>query len=166
MTEPNNNVTPTPQVPAVAHTSHARPPVAPAGEPTAVGLAMPRRHPVAAWLLWPFLTLGIYHLVWYYKIHTELAEFDRRRAVPTTGPVLVLLLLGWTLIAPLVSYYNCGTRIRNAQRAAGLQATCSPGVGTALMLLMGLGVLYYQAELNKIVDSYGVGEGQQIPLHV
>nr|WP_246195531.1 DUF4234 domain-containing protein [Halopolyspora algeriensis] len=127
---------------------------------------MKNRHPVAAWLLWPCLTLGIYVLVWYYKIHKEMAEFDRRRAVPTAGPVLVLLLLSWTIIAPLVSYYNCGDRIRNAQRAAGLQATCSPGAGTVLMLVFGLGVLYYQAELNKIADSYGVGEGQQVPLFV
>ena len=82
----------------------------------------------AAWLLWPILTLGIYHLVWYYKIHKEMAEFDRRRAVPVAGPMLVLLLLlGWTVIAPLISYYNCGTRIRNAQRAAGIHANCSPG---------------------------------------
>jgi hypothetical protein len=28
--------------------------------------------------------------------------------------MLVLLLLNWTVIAPLVSYFNCGDRIRNA----------------------------------------------------
>lgn len=70
------------------------------------------------------------------------------------------------MLAPLVSYYNCGTRIRNAQRAAGLQATCSPGIGMVLMLVFGLGILYYQMELNKIIDSYDVPEGQQIQLQV
>jgi hypothetical protein len=132
----------------------------------ATGLAMKNRHPVTVWLLWPFLTLGIYHLVWYYKIHKEMAEFDRRRAVPVVGPMLVLLLLSWTLIAPMISYYNCGTRIRNAQRAAGLQVTCSPVAGMLLMLVFGIGVLYYQMELNKIVDTYGVPEGRQVPLYV
>lgn len=126
---------------------------------------MKRRHPVAAWLL-PVITLGIYHLVWYFKIHKEMAEFDRRRAIPVAGPMLVLLLLSWTVIAPLVSYYNCGTRIRNAQRAAGLHATCSPGAGMLLMLVFGLGCLYYQIEINKIIDSSGVPEGQQVPLWV
>ncbi|WP_199432615.1 DUF4234 domain-containing protein [Qaidamihabitans albus] len=141
-------------------------PNVPGGKPVAMGLGMKKRHPVAAWLLWPFLTLGIYHLVWYFKIHKEMAEFDRRRAVPTAGPMLVLLFLGWTAIAPLVSYYNCGNRIRNAQRSAGLPATCSAGVGTVLMLVLGAGILYYQVELNKVVDTYGVGEGQQVPLYV
>lgn len=135
-------------------------------QPVATGLAIKRRHPVATWLLWPFLTLGIYHLVWYYKIHKEMAEFDRRRAVPVSGPMLVLLFLSWTLIAPLVSYYNCGTRIRNAQRAAGIQTTCSPGAGVLLMFVFGAGTLYYQMELNNIVDAYGVSEGEQIALRV
>ena len=125
---------------------------------------MKRRNELAVWLLWPLLTLGIYHLVWYYKIHREVAEFDRRRAVPTSGPVLVLIFLGWTLIAPLISYYNCGTRIRNCQRAAGRVATCSPGLGCFLMLIFGVGTLYYQSELNKVVDAYpNAAEGTQIP---
>jgi hypothetical protein len=135
-------------------------------QPVAQGIAMKQRHPVAAWLLWPLLTLGIYHLVWYYKIHKEMAEFDRRRAIPVAGPMLVLLFLSWTVIAPLISYYNCGNRIRQAQRSAGLHASCSAGLGTVLMLVFGLGVLYYQIELNKVVDRYGVSEGQQVPLFV
>ncbi|MEV8609495.1 DUF4234 domain-containing protein [Amycolatopsis sp. NPDC051373] len=127
---------------------------------------MKQRHPVAAWLLWPTITLGIYHLVWYYKIHKEMAEFDRRRAVPVAGPMLVLLFLGWTVVAPMVSYYNCGNRIRNAQRAAGLPATCSPAAGMLLMLVCGVGILYYQVELNKVVAAYGAPAGQQIQLRV
>jgi hypothetical protein len=138
----------------------------PGGQPVAVGLAMKNRHPVLVWLLWPFLTLGIYHLVWYYKIHKEMAEFDRRRSVPVAGPMLVLLFLSWTFIAPMVSYYNCGTRIRNAQRSAGLPQTCSPVAGMLLMLVFGVGVLYYQLELDKICDKYQVPEGQQLPLYV
>jgi hypothetical protein len=126
---------------------------------------MKERHPVTVWLLWPFLTLGIYHFVWYFKIHKEMAEFDRRRTVPVVGPMLVLLFLSWTFIAPMVSYYNCGTRIRNVQRAAGLQPTCSPAGGMLLMLVFGIGILYYQIELNKVCDAYGVPEGQQVPLY-
>lgn len=139
-------------------------PAAPAA--AATGLAMKRRNPVAVWLGLPLITLGIYHLVWYYKIHKEMAEFDRRRTVPTTGPLLVLLLLGWTVIAPAVSYYNAGNRIRQAQRAAGMTPTCSGGIGLLLMLVLGLGTLYYQVELNKVADHYGVPAGTQIPLYV
>lgn len=139
-------------------------PVAHQNWPT--GLAMKRRHPVAAWLGLPLLTLGIYSLVWYYKIHREMAEFDRRRAVPVAGPMLVLLFLGWTFIAPLVSYYNTGNRIANAQRAAGLRPTCSSGLGLVLCFVFGLQVLYYQSELNKIVEAYDVPEGTPINLKV
>jgi hypothetical protein len=155
-----------PQQPPVMASGGQLVPNMASGQPVAMGLAMKQRHPVAAWLLWPVITLGIYHLVWYFKIHKEMAEFDRRRAVPVAGPMLVLLLLSWTVIAPMVSYYNTGTRIRNAQRAAGLHASCSGGVGMLLMLVFGLGTLYYQIELNKVCEAYGVPEGQQVPLHV
>src|SRR5687767_6342643 len=63
--------------------------------PVADGLAMKRRNPVAVWIGLPLITLGIYHLVWYYKIHKEMAEFDRRRAIPVAGPMLVILFLSW-----------------------------------------------------------------------
>lgn len=141
-------------------------PVVRSGQPVAHGLQMKRRNPAAAWLL-PMITLGIYHLVWYYKIHCEIGKFDRRRAVPAAGPMLVLLFLGWTIIAPFISYYGCGKRIADTQRAAGLPVTCSPGVGVLLMLCFGLGTLYYQSELNRVVDSYGpaVPPGTQIPLY-
>ena len=136
-------------------------------EPVASGLRMKRRNPLGVWLGLPLVTLGIYHYVWYYKIHHEMAVFDRRRAVPTAGPVLVLIFLGWTIIAPLISYYNTGNRIRNAQRAAGMAATCSGGVGVLLMFVLGLGVFYYQAELNKVVDRYmPAAPGTQVPLYV
>jgi hypothetical protein len=138
----------------------------PAARPVAAGLQMKLRNPVAAWIGLPLITFGIYHYVWYYKIHREMAEFDRRRNVPTAGPMLVILLLSWTIIAPLVSYYNTGNRIRNAQRAAGMNPSASGLIGLLLMFVFGLGILYYQLELNKITHSYNVAEGTQIPLWV
>lgn len=147
----------------------APPPAAPlAGEvAVASGLVMKRRNPVAAWLGLPLITLGIYHLVWYYKIHREMAEFDRRRAVPVAGPMLVLFFLSWTFIAPIISYHNTGTRIRNAQRAAGLAPTCSPAACWLLWFVIGVNVLYMQSELNKVIDRYaGAPTGAQVPLFV
>jgi len=136
----------------------------PAGVTT--GLAMKQRNPLAAWLL-PAITFGIYHLVWYYKIHKEMAEFDRRRSVPVAGPMLILLFLSWTLIAPLISYHNAGVRIRNAQRSAGLAASCSPAFCWLLAFVFGLNSLYMQAELNKVVARYGdVPTGTTVPLYV
>jgi hypothetical protein len=128
---------------------------------------MKRRNPVGVWLGLPLITLGIYHLVWYYKIHAEMAQLDRRRVVPVAGPMLVLLFLGWTAIAPLISYYRTGQRIAESQRVAGLQVSCSAGVGLLLMFVFGLGILYYQAELNKVTTSYGDAPlGTHIALYV
>jgi hypothetical protein len=151
-----------------------RPPAAGAGlvqrpqgfidQRVATGLAMKRRNPVGVWLGLPLITFGIYSYVWYFKIHREMAEFDRRRAVPVAGPMLVLLFLGWTVVAPLVSLYNTGNRIADAQRAAGLRPTCSAGIGLLLCFVLGLVSLYYQSELNKIVDSYGAPTGTEIAL--
>jgi hypothetical protein len=107
------------------------------------------------------------HLVWYYKIHKEMAEFDRRRSIPVAGPMLVLLFLSWTFIAPIVSYHNAGARVRNAQRSAGLAPTCSPAAAWLLWFVFGLNSLYLQVELNKVVDRYaGAPAGTTVPLFV
>lgn len=126
---------------------------------------MKRRNVVGVWIGLPLITLGIYSYVWYYKIHAEMARFDPRRPIPVAGPVLVILLLSWTIVAPLVSYYNTGDRIRTAQRAAGLPPTCSPGVCLLLVFVFGLHTLYMQSELNKVVDRYGVPEATPVPLY-
>lgn len=137
------------------------------GPTVAHGLQMKRRNPWAVWLGLPLITLGIYHLVWYYKIHHEMGEFDPRRRVPDIGPVLVLIFLSWTIVAPLISYYNCGNRIANAQRAAGLTVTCAPIVGMLLMLVFGFGSFYYQDQLNRVHDAYGreTPKGTDVPLY-
>lgn len=134
--------------------------------PVASGLAMKRRHPAAVWLGLPLITLGIYTYVWYYKINKEMAEFDRRRAISPSGPLLVIIFLSWTVIAPIISFNNTGKRIQNAQRAAGLVPSCSPTLCWLLWFVFGLNTLYMQIQLNKIVDTYpGATPGMQIPLY-
>jgi hypothetical protein len=167
--EPNEPVPPgdatQPEYGAPAAGSYETSAVEPTGQPEAMGAVaqgaqMKRRNPVAVWIGLPLITLGIYHFVWYYKIHAEMQDFDRRRRVPTVGPVLVLILLSWTVIAPLISYYRTGERIVESQRAAGIPITCVPVIGMLLTFVFGLNTLYYQVELNKIVDAYG---GKQTP---
>lgn len=159
-------------IPAQYQQPRQAPAAPPAVRPTngapqqaSMGLAMKRRNPVGVWLGLPLITFGIYTYVWYFKIHREMAEFDRRRVIPVVGPLLVLLFLSWTIVAPLVSLYNTGNRIADAQRAAGLRPTCSAGIGLLLCFVFGLVSLYYQSELNKIVDSYaGAPAGATVAL--
>ncbi|MFI9309338.1 DUF4234 domain-containing protein [Streptomyces triculaminicus] len=129
------------------------------------GLSMKRRNAWGVWLGLPLITIGIYGLVWYYKIHKEMAEFDSRRKISPGGSLLTMIFGGYLLIPPFVSFYNTGKRIADAQRAAGLQPTCSGGLGLLLCFVLGLGSFYYQNELNKVVDRYGqIQPGTQVPL--
>ena len=43
-----------------------------------VGAIGKHRNPFLVWLVWPLITLGIYHLVWWYKINREVRDFDQR----------------------------------------------------------------------------------------
>jgi hypothetical protein len=113
-----------------------------------------RRGPIAVWLGLPLITLGVYTLVWYYKIHREMADVRRRPDAPVAGPMLVLLFLGWMFGIPvLISFFRTGNRIAEAQRAAGLTPTCNPYIGLLLCFCFGLQVAYYQTEMNKIADG-------------
>lgn len=135
------------------------------GQPALMGIQMKRRNPVGAWLGLPLITLGIYGLVWYYSVHAELANFDRRRPV-SAAAALCSMLFGWITLGiwPLIQWVKLAGHIRNAQQAAGLQPTCSGGLGFILGFF-GFGVLYYQIELNKVVDRYeGAPAGAQVPL--
>jgi hypothetical protein len=119
------------------------------------------------WLVWPLITLGIYHLVWYYKVNREAREFDERIDV-RPGMAVVAIALGWILIVPpFVSVYNTGERIARMQRAAGMQPTCNPWIGLILVFVLSLHPLYYQQEMNRVWALYGNRtEGEHVPLAV
>ncbi|HYN73302.1 MAG TPA: DUF4234 domain-containing protein [Nakamurella sp.] len=77
---------------------------------------MKQRNGVLVWIVWPVLTLGIYHFVWYYKIHKEMLHFDPRQPIKPAGSTLTILF-GWIIIVPpFVSYFNTGNRIAQCQR--------------------------------------------------
>jgi hypothetical protein len=109
-----------------------------------------KRNVVAVWIGLPLITLGIYQLVWWYKINREMRDFDQRISVNPARAVLALIPGGFILIPPFVSVFNTGKRIRQAQESAGLAPTCSPGLGILLGFIFGLHSLYYQGQLNMV----------------
>jgi hypothetical protein len=131
----------------------------------AAGLQMKRRNPFAAWLGLPLITLGIYGIVWFIKIHMELDRFDPRRQVNVTSAVLSIFF-GWLTLGiwNIVVMVKLGGHIENAQRVAGIQPTYNTALGIVLAIF-GFGPLYWQIELNKVIDRYGeTPPGTQVPL--
>ncbi|ATW52225.1 hypothetical protein CGZ69_35165 [Streptomyces peucetius subsp. caesius ATCC 27952] len=131
------------------------------------GRAGKPRNILLVWLIWPLITLGVYHFVWYYKVNREARDFDQRIEVNPAYAVLAVLV-GWLVIVPpFVSVYNTGQRIAEMQKSAGMQPSCNPWIGLILMIIAGLHALYYQHELNQIWTRYrNPAEGQQVPLAV
>ncbi|WP_220131363.1 DUF4234 domain-containing protein [Streptomyces sp. PT12] len=141
-------------------------PVPPGGgmQPVGFGQAMPTRGPGVTWLL-TMITCGIYGLVWWAKIQSELNRFDPRIEANPALSVLAFIPGGYLIIPPFVSAYNTGKRIQQAQRAAGLPETCSPGLGCVLSIVLGAYIIYYQSEINKVNQQYqSPPEGTQVPL--
>jgi Domain of unknown function (DUF4234) len=131
------------------------------------GRAGKTRNIFLVWLIWPLITLGIYHFVWWYKINREARDFGENIKVE---PMLSLLaiLIGWVIIVPpFVSIYRTGDRIAKMQQNAGMDASCSGLLGLVLSFLAGLHSLYYQNELNRIWARLGhPQEGSPVALPV
>jgi hypothetical protein len=111
------------------------------------------RSPWAAALL-PFVTLGIYHLVWWYRINSELRDFGRAKGYdlgqnPTNS--LLALFPGAIIIVPaLVTYWRGTKRVQGAARLAGKEPV-SGWIGLILYLLLAPGFwAYLQVSLNDI----------------
>jgi len=137
----------------------------PSQEFTRDGVCGKRRNPVLVWLVWPIITLGIYHLVWWYKINREVHDYDQRIDVSPALSVLALVPGFLIIVPPYISIWKTGDRIRSAQTAAGLSERCNPWIGLILSFIFGLHSLYYQMSLNSLWQSYGTPEeGTVVPL--
>ncbi|WP_329119581.1 DUF4234 domain-containing protein [Streptomyces sp. NBC_01465] len=108
--------------------------------------------PVGVWLL-TLITFGIYWMVWYYKVNKQVKAVDPTIEV-SPGKALLAVTFGCILIVPpFVSIAKTGSRIAQAQRAAGVTPDCSGGVGVLLGFVLGLTPLYYQSKLNTVWDA-------------
>ena len=114
------------------------------------------RNPWAVALL-PIVTLGIYHLVWWYKINKELKAYGEAKGYdlgqnPTNS--LLALVPGFLIIVPpLVSYWNGTKRVQGASRIAGREPV-SGWIVLILYLLLAPGMWFYlQSALNEVWEQ-------------
>jgi uncharacterized membrane protein HdeD (DUF308 family) len=103
------------------------------------------RSPFGGWLLL-IPTLGIYYLFWYYNINRELRDYDPAVRVE---PILAVVCL-FIPIVGLVSIYNTGNRIRQAQNTSGSVPECSGVIGVIASIFLVLDIPYYSSQLNRV----------------
>jgi hypothetical protein len=92
------------------------------------------------------ITLGIYYIVWYYKINNEIRHHDPDIKV-SPGWAAAAISVGAILffIPPLVSSYTTAARIRQMQLDDGATQTISPVVALLLHIFLGIGYPLYTA---------------------
>jgi hypothetical protein len=100
---------------------------------------------LGGWLLL-IATLGMYYLFWYYRVNRELRVYDPTINVRPGLAVLTQLIP----IVGLVSIYNTGKRIEQAQTTAGVLDRASAGLGVAAAVCFAMVLPYYSSELNTI----------------
>jgi Domain of unknown function (DUF4234) len=125
------------------------------------------RSPWAAALL-PIITLGIYHLVWWYRINRELRDYGQAKGYDLgqnpTNSVLALFPGGLIIVPALITYWRGTKRVMGASRLAG-QEPLNGWIAILLYLFIAPGLwAYIQVSLNNVwQEEADALEGQPAP---
>jgi hypothetical protein len=109
------------------------------------------------------VTLGIYAIVWYYKVNKEMAEIGKGRGTDDCGTdplnsLLAITLGALVIVPPFVSLYKSCVRLSAAERVTGTPAGMGPGLLFVIYLLLSPVALYIaQSNLNKVLDHQAGG---------
>jgi uncharacterized protein DUF4234 len=114
------------------------------------------RNPWAVALL-PIITLGIYHLVWWYRINKELKAYGEAKGYDLgqnpTNSLLALFPGGLIIIPALVSYWRGTERVQGASKIAGHEPV-SGWLSIILYLLIAPAFwAYLQVSLNHVWEQ-------------
>jgi hypothetical protein len=114
------------------------------------------RNPWAVALL-PIITLGIYHLVWWYKINKELKGYGEAKGYDLgqspSNSVLALFPGALIVIPALVTYYRGTQRVQGAAKIAGRESV-NGWIVLILYLLLAPGMWFYlQSSLNEVWEQ-------------
>ncbi len=118
--------------------------------------------------LLPIITLGIYHLVWWYKINKELKAYGEAKGFDLgqnpTNSLLALFPGGIIIIPALITYWRGTKRIMGASKVAGREPV-SGWLSIVLYLLIAPAFwAYLQSSLNHIWEQEAEpAEGQAAP---
>ena len=121
------------------------------------------RNVAGVWLGLPLITLGIYTLVWYYKINNEARRYLRDDSIKPGMSLLAFTLGAILIVPPFISLYNTGKRIQRMQQQAGLTSQIEPVFCILLTFLLRLETLYMQAALNEIWQRHRAAQATDRP---
>jgi hypothetical protein len=101
------------------------------------------------------ITLGIYLIVWWYKINREMRDASARRIeVDPIMSVLAITLGGLVIVPALVSFHKTARRAQEMSKLAGRSEGVNMWAYWLLYLFTNIGAfIYLQWELNKIWTS-------------
>ncbi|HST70028.1 MAG TPA: DUF4234 domain-containing protein [Solirubrobacterales bacterium] len=125
------------------------------------------RSPWAVALL-PIITLGVYHVVWWYKINKELKAYGEAKGYDLgknpTNSLLAIVPGFLIIIPPLVSYWRGTERVQGASKVAGREPV-SGWIALILYLLLSPAMFaYLQISLNNVWEQEAEPlEGQAAP---
>jgi drug/metabolite transporter (DMT)-like permease len=120
-----------------------------------------RRNPWGVFLL-TIVTLGIYYIVWWYKINNELKNHGIEN--DPTMATLAVTLGAFIIVPPFVSYYKTADRILKAQERSGASERIIPVLALLLFVIVsGFALPYYQSQLNKAWDALAAAGAEVRP---
>jgi drug/metabolite transporter (DMT)-like permease len=110
-----------------------------------------RRNPWGVFGL-TIITLGVYYVVWWYKVNNELRNYGIQN--DPTMATLAITLGSLIIVPPYVSTYKTADRILKAQEQANAAERINPLIALLIGLLAGPFVTpYMQSQLNKVWDA-------------
>lgn len=125
------------------------------------------RSPWAVALL-PIVTLGIYHLVWWYKVNKELKAYGEAKGYDLgqnpTNSLLALFPGGLIIVPAIITYVNGTKRVQGAAKVAGRDPV-NGWLCLVLYLVLSIGMwAYLQSSLNRIWEREAEPlEGHEAP---
>lgn len=105
------------------------------------------------------ITLGIYGIVWYYKVNKELAGIGQAKGTEECGTnpvtsVIAITLGAFILVPPFVSAYKFCTRLSAAERVTGTSQGMEPGLLFLLYVFLSPIAAYIaQSNMNKVLEN-------------
>ncbi|MBS1881282.1 MAG: DUF4234 domain-containing protein [Actinobacteria bacterium] len=107
--------------------------------------------------LLPIITLGIYHLVWWYRINKELKAYGEAKGFDLgqnpTNSLLALFPGGLIIVPALITYWRGTKRVMGAAKVAGREPV-SGWITLILYLLLSPAMwAYLQSSLNRIWEQ-------------